>query len=203
MSGFAKAIITCFVTLCMVFGTMLIPAWAQGPDVDHSAPSCVSTEGFPKFSANISGDLSAPPRVYFRCEPKCEELLFVGMTQVGNTHEAVLPTPILPDCEKLVYYVQAIDSEGNTSQTPEVSLDVTSGTCAADKLPASATPDIAVFDAEEQRADDVPCFALAPLAASQGGSVLKNPWLWVGIGGAGATAVVLATRDKEEASPVR
>ena len=203
MTGFTKAIITCLIILCLVFSTLLIPAWGQEPVIDHSAPSCVSTEGFPKFSANISGDLSTSPRVYFRCEPRCEELLFIEMALVGNTHEAVLPTPILPDCEKLVYYVQAIDSEGNASQTPEVSLGVTSGTCAADKLPASATPDIAVFDAEEQRADDVPCFALAPLAASQGGSTLKNPWLWVGIGGAGATAVVLATRDKEEASPVR
>ena len=182
---------------------MPVPAGAQGPDIDHSAPSCVSTEGFPKFSANISGDLSAPPRVYFRCEPKCQELLFVEMALVGNSYEALLPTPIQEACENLVYYIKATDTGGSSSQTPESTLDVTSGACEADKLPANATPDIAMFDADGQRVDSVPCFALAPLAASQGGNVLKNPWLWVGIGGAGTAAAVLATRDKEEASPVR
>ena len=203
MSDFTKTLSSGLLVLFLAFGTVPVPVLAQGPVIDHDPASCVSTEGFPKFSANITGDLAAAPRVYFLCEPRCEELLFVEMALVGNSYEAVLPTPIQQACENLVYYIQATASGGSSAQTPESTLNVTSGACEADKLPANATPDIAMFDTEGQRVADVPCFALAPLAAGEGSSVLKNPWLWVGIGGAGATAVVLATRDKEEASPVR
>jgi hypothetical protein len=215
MASFAKAVISGFSILVMVFGTLPVPIWAQGPVIEHSPAACVATEGFPKFSATISGNLAAPPRFIFRCEPIGEDFFYVEMAAVEDAHIAILPTPMQPPCESIVYYIEAVDSDGNPAQSLMSNTVVTSGDCENDRLPAGAAPDIAVFDEAGIQVASVPGFspttsALAPgasgAAVAQGGaSIYTNPWFWVGVGGAGAgvIAIVLATEEKKESSPTR
>ena len=222
MTELTKLMVASLCILATTFGTLPIPALAQGPVVDHSAGSCVTTEGFPKFSASISGNLARPPRFLFRCEPIGDDLYYVEMTQLGAAYQAVLPTPIQPPCESVAYYIEAIDGEGNPAQSPMSHVVVTRGDCDEDRLPAGAAPDITVFDSAGMRVASVPGFAPPSTVMAQSGggaamaqggggimsgvqSIVTNPWFWVGVGGAaaGVTAIVLATQEEEEASPTR
>jgi hypothetical protein len=193
---------------------LAFPALSQGPLISHEPVSCVATEGYPIFSAQISGDVATPPRFYFRCDPASSDFYYVEMSQVsptatGGIYQAILPTPLQPPCNNIVYYLEAVDSAYNPYNTQEASPEVTQGTCEEDKLPPGAPPpSITVFSAGGVQVGAVPGFAttsIVPVAGGAsvgGGGIVGNPLFWGLVGASAVTAtVVVATTGEEDVSP--
>jgi hypothetical protein len=204
-----------FLVASSIVVLLAFPALSQGPVIEHDPVTCVAAEGYPMFSAEISGDVAIPPRCYFRCDPASHDFYYVEMSQItatemGGIYQAILPTPLQPPCNNIVYYLEAVDSQYNPFNTLESSPEVTRGTCEENRLPPGAPPpSITVFSAGGIQVGAVPGFAstsIVPVtltgAASTGGSIVGNPLFWGLVGASAVTAtVVVATTGDEDVSP--
>ena len=101
-------------------------ATAQGePVIGHQADDCWPEDQFPELSAGIQpGEEILTAKVYFRSD-KYPDFYYVEMTikpSAGN-FLAILPKPG-PETERVIYYLEAIDSTFNGARTEEYDPEV-------------------------------------------------------------------------------
>lgn len=92
----------------------------------HEELECLTYEHFPIVDANIApGDMIQISRVYFRSD-KYPDFYYVDMGPEHPTiddFQAILPKPS-PETERIYYYVESVDSNFDTLQTPEFDPEV-------------------------------------------------------------------------------
>ncbi len=92
---------------------------ADAPSVTHAPLECILPESYPQIEASITSPrVVARTRVYFKAHQH-PDWYFVDMKAAeAGPFVGLLPRP-LPDTQKIDYYVYALDSGFQTSQTPE------------------------------------------------------------------------------------
>jgi hypothetical protein len=132
--------------------------WAQGDAaqslgqgellVTHTALECFANDQYSLLNATIEpGEIVQSSRVYFRAE-QYPDFYYVEMEGTGDAFTAVLPIPS-PDTERIVYYIEAVDIDFNSAQTPEADPEVADSDSCERRDPAAAyftgeNPDIVV-----------------------------------------------------------
>ena len=95
-------------------------------DIEHQELECLVRDRFPVVDADISpGDEVQTSRVYFRSD-KYPDFYYVDMAAENPTIDdfrAVLPKPGA-ETERIYYYLEAVDSNFDSLQTPEFDPEV-------------------------------------------------------------------------------
>jgi hypothetical protein len=196
---------------------------ASGPIIEHSELECLNHDEFPQVDSVIRpGDQVEVSRVYFRSD-KYPDFYYVEAAGLETPDEfrAVLPKPSA-ETERIIYYVEAVDTTFNTAQTEEHDPEVTDDSCRRD--PAGyyeGTPEIVVGATTAGATAVPPGFqalgitgfisaagvTTAAAAAAAGGAAagagLSTGLVLVVTGAAVATGgtVVVTTTNNDEASP--
>ena len=101
-------------------------AMAQGePVIGHQADDCWPEDQFPELAAAIQpGEEILKAKVYFRSD-KYPDFYYVEMVIKSSTENflAILPKPG-PETERVIYYLEAIDSTFNGARTEEYDPEV-------------------------------------------------------------------------------
>ena len=208
------------------FRDQTAPAAGDAPQapttIDHDAIQCLSHEHFPQVDAGIRpGDMVQTSRVYFRSD-KYPDFYYVEMTKEHPTiddFEAILPKPG-PETEHIIYYLESVDTNFDSLQTPEYSPEVIDADeCSRRGPPAwyDGDPSIVVGATQTGAAAIPPGFqaigitgfvnslgVLSSVGGSAGGvfGLTAGAVLVVGGGAAAAaTGIVIATSGGQEASP--
>ena len=111
-------------------GALLLPlgeeAMAQGePFIGHEAHDCWPEDQFPELAAKIQpGEEILKAKVYFRSD-KYPDFYYVEMATKPSAEDflAILPKPG-PETERVIYYLEAIDSTFNGARTEEYDPEV-------------------------------------------------------------------------------
>ena len=94
--------------------------------IEHEEIQCLTHENYPVVDADIRpGEAVQTTRVYFRSD-KYADFYYVEMTKDHPTvddFQTVLPKPS-EETERIVYYIESLDSEVNVLQTPEYDPEV-------------------------------------------------------------------------------
>lgn len=142
-----------------------VPA-ATGPSIDHSPLKCLEENLFPEVRAAVQSPASVQKsRVYFKAHQYPDwYYVEMGSDQVPN-YLGVLPKP-LPGTAKVDYYVYALDSQLQTTQTSEYDPDV-SKACRRDAAGAvpRKDPRITLYGTKEGQAPIPPGFNKAGIVA--------------------------------------
>lgn len=194
----------------------------QAPStIDHTGIECLCHEHFPQVDAGIRpGQMVQTSRVYFRSD-KYPDFYYVEMTKDHPTiddFEAILPKPG-PETEHIIYYLESVDSNFDSLQTPEYSPEVIDAEeCKRRGPPAwfEGNPSIIVGATQPGMAAIPPGFqavgitgfvnslgVLSSVGGGAGGVVGSTAGAVLVVGGgaaAAATGVVIATSGGEEAS---
>jgi hypothetical protein len=192
--------------------------------IEHPGIECLTHEHFPRVDAGIRpGDKVQTSRVYFRSD-KYPDFYYVEMTKEHPTiddFQGILPKPG-PETERLIYYLESVDTGFNSLQTVEFAPPVIDAEeCRRKGAPAwfEGDPSIVVGATTPGAAAIPPGFqaigitgfvnslgVLSTIGGAAGGGVLgttAGAVLIVGGGAAAAaTGVVIATGG-DEASPPR
>jgi hypothetical protein len=115
-----------------------------GTGIEHDGIECLTHDHFPLVDAAIRpGATVQTSRVYFRSD-KYPDFYYVDMTGSHPTVDdfrAVLPKPG-PETERIIYYVESVDTNFDTVQTPEFDPEVIAADeCARRGVPAWWTGD--------------------------------------------------------------
>jgi hypothetical protein len=106
--------------------TLEAEATAQGdPIIGHQADECWPEDQFPELQAEILPEKEIlKAKVYFRSD-KYPDFYFVEMTTKGSAENflAILPKPG-PETDRVIYYLEAVDSTFNGARTEEYDPDV-------------------------------------------------------------------------------
>jgi hypothetical protein len=202
------------------------PASADVPQapstIDHDGIECLSHEHFPQVDAGIRpGDMVQTSRVYFRSD-KYPDFYYVEMTKEHPTvddFEAILPKPG-PETEHIIYYLESVDTNFDSLQTPEYSPEVIDADeCSRRGPPAwyDGDPSIIVGATQTGAAAIPPGFqavgitgfvnslgVLSSVGGTAGGVVGSTAGAILVVAGgaaAAATGIVVATSGGQEASP--
>jgi hypothetical protein len=190
--------------------------------IEHDGIECLSHEYFPKVDAGIRpGDMVQTSRVYFRSD-KYPDFYYVEMTKEHPTiddFEAILPKPG-PETEHIIYYLESVDTNFDSLQTPEYSPEVIDADeCSRRGPPAwyDGDPSIVVGATQTGAAAIPPGFqavgitgfvnslgVLSSVGGSAGGVLGSTAGAVLVVGGgaaAAATGIVIATTGGQEASP--
>jgi hypothetical protein len=196
----------------------------QAPStIDHDGIECLSHEHFPLVDAGIRpGDMVQTSRVYFRSD-KYPDFYYVEMTKEHPTiddFEAILPKPG-PETERIIYYLESVDTNFDSLQTPEFNPEVIDADeCERRGPPAwyDGDPSIIVGATQTGAAAIPPGFeavgitgfvnSLGVLSSIGGGaaggvvgSTVGTVLIVSGGAAAAATGIVVATSGGQEASP--
>lgn len=189
--------------------------------IEHDGIECLSHEHFPLVDAVIRpGDHVQTSRVYFRSD-KYPDFYYVEMTKEHPTiddFEAILPKPG-PETERIIYYLESVDDQFDSSQTPEFDPPVlATDECARRGTPAwfDGDPSIIIGATQPGAAAIPPGFqavgitgfvnslgVLSSVGGAGGGVVGSTAGAVLVVGGgaaAAATGVVIAVGG-DEASP--
>ena len=197
----------------------------SGPTgIEHAGIECLAHVHFPQVDAGIRpGDQVQTSRVYFRSD-KYPDFYYVEMTKEHPTiddFQAILPKPG-PETERIIYYLESIDLEIETLQTPEFAPEVIAEEeCRRRGAPAwfEGDPSIVIGATQPGAAAIPPGFqamgitgfvnslgVLSTIGGAGGGVVGSAAGAVLVVGGgaaAAATGVVIATGGDEEVSPPR
>lgn len=199
-------------------GVPLLPS-----TIEHDELECLTRDRFPLVDAAIKpGEAVQTSRVYFRSD-KYPDFYYVDMASENPTIDdfrAILPKPS-EETERILYYVESIDSNFDSLQTPEYDPEVLEVDECDDEPGAyflGDDPDIIIGATQLGAAAIPPGFQAAGItgfvsslgvlttvsgAAAAGGGVASTTGLVIVVAGGGAaaagTAVVIA--KPEEASP--
>jgi hypothetical protein len=106
----------------------------HGLDIHHDELECLQHDQFPLVDSAIRpGTEVAVCRVYFRSD-KYPDFYYVEASEIPETPEdfrAILPKPSL-ETERVIYYVEAVDTEYEIYQTPEANPAVVDDACRRD-----------------------------------------------------------------------
>ena len=107
---------------------------SHGLDIDHDELQCLQHDQFPLVDSAIRPGFDVEVcRVYFRSD-KYPDFYYVEATEVPETIEdfrAILPKPSL-ETERIIYYVEAVNSQYEIFQTPEADPPVVDDACRRD-----------------------------------------------------------------------
>ena len=107
---------------------------SHGLDIHHDELECLQHDQFPLVDSAIRpGTEVAVCRVYFRSD-KYPDFYYVEASEIPETPEdfrAILPKPSL-ETERVIYYVEAVDTEYEIYQTPEADPPVVDDACRRD-----------------------------------------------------------------------
>ena len=193
-------------------------------NIEHQELECLVRDMFPIVDADISpGDEVQTSRVYFRSD-KYPDFYYVEMVAKNPTIDdfrAVLPKPGA-ETERIYYYLEAIDSNFDSLQTPEFDpavLDVEDCDVDPAAMYNGADPEIVIGATTGGAAAIPPGFqalgitgfvssigvltTVGGAAAATGGIVSTTGLVLVVAGGTAAAAgtVVVTTTGEKEASP--
>jgi hypothetical protein len=119
---------------------------AMPTGIEHNGIECLTHDHHPRVDAAIRpGDQVETSRVYFRSD-KYPDFYYVEMTKEHPTIDdfmGVLPKPG-PETERIIYYLESVDTRFETLQTPEFAPEV----IAADECRRRGTP--AWFEGEPE-----------------------------------------------------
>lgn len=189
----------------------------------HDELECLTYDHFPLVDANINpGDMIQISRVYFRSD-KYPDFYYVDMGPEHptiNDFQAILPKPS-PETERIYYYVESVDANFDSLQTPEFDPEVLAVQACKDRGAAwfqGEEPGIVIGATQGGAAAIPPGFQAAGItgfvsslgvltsvggAAAAGGGVASSTGLVLVVAGGTAAAAgttVVITGD-EEASP--
>jgi hypothetical protein len=191
--------------------------------IDHTGIECLTHEHFPRVDAGIRpGDKVQASRVYFRSD-KYPDFYYVEMTKEHPTiddFQAILPKPG-PETERIIYYLESVDTNFDSLQTPEFAPEVIAAEeCRRRGPPAwfEGDPSIVIGATQPGAAAIPPGFqvigitgfvnslgVLSTIGGAGGGILGSTAGAVLVVGGgaaAAATGVVVATGG-DEASPPR
>lgn len=102
------------------------PFMAMPDAIAHDELVCLTYDHFPLVDANIApGEMIQVSRVYFRSD-KYPDFYYVDMGPENPTIDdfrAILPKPS-PETERIFYYVESVDANFDSLQTPEYDPEV-------------------------------------------------------------------------------
>jgi len=202
------------------------PAETTPEGIEHSGIECLTHDHYPQVDAAIRpGAFVQTSRVYFRSD-KYPDFYYVEMTKEHPTiddFQAILPKPG-PETERIIYYVESVDTEFDSLQTPEYAPEVIAAEeCRRRGAPAwfEGEPEIIVGATVPGAAAVPPGFSAlgitgfvnslgvlstVGLAGGAAGGVVgttAGAVLIVGGGAAAAAAGVVVATGGDEASPPR
>jgi hypothetical protein len=193
--------------------------------VTHTALECFASDQFSILVASIQpGEIVQSGRVYFRAA-QYEDFYYVEMQGNGDEFTAVLPKPS-PDTERIIYYIEAVDLDFNSAQTPEADPEVEDAESCKRRDPAAAyfvgdNPNIIVgavtagssavplgfqaagitgFISATGVVSSVAAAAAGAGAGAAAGSAVGTVLIVSGAAAAGGAVIVNATKE-DEASP--
>jgi len=192
--------------------------------IDHEELECLIRDHYPLVNAGIHpGDAVQSSRVYFRSD-KYPDFYYVDMVDKNPTIDdfrAILPKPS-PETERIYYYLESVDSNFDSLQTPEFDPEVLEAGACKDSPGAyyeGEEPGILVGATQAGASAVPPGFQAAGItgfvsslgvlttvggaAAASGGIASTTGLVLVVSGGAAAAtgATVVVTNDKEASPP--
>jgi hypothetical protein len=193
--------------------TALVTASAHAqtsPTIDHEAESCWLANEFPQLAAGIQpGAEVETAKVYFRSD-KFADFYFVEMKMVAVADFlAVLPKPG-PETERVIYYVEAVDSSFSNARTAEFDPAVSDPCKRRPAAVIGSNPEIVVGATKAGVAAIPPGFqatgivgfiTAAGVTSGVGGGVgLGTTAVVAGVGAAAAGGIVVASGGEPPAS---
>ncbi len=135
-----QMILPAFVSIALVsLAAQTHSGGGDTPEIGHAPFECISRGTYPRVEASVaSAHVVARTRVYFRAHLE-RDWYFVDMkASDAGRFITYLPKP-LPDTQRIDYYVYALDSEAQTTQTREFEPAV-STYCPAETGDAAVPP---------------------------------------------------------------
>ncbi len=190
--------------------------------IEHPGIECLTHDHYPLVDAGIQpGDKVQTSRVYFRSD-KYPDFYYVEMTKDHPTiddFQAILPKPG-PETERIIYYLESVDTEFESLQTPEFAPEVIAAEeCRRRGAPSwfEGDPSIVIGATQPGAAAIPPGFqavgitgfvnslgVLSSIGGGAGGVVGSTAGAVLVVGGgaaAAATGVVIATGGNEASPP--
>jgi hypothetical protein len=198
----------------LLAGVPFIHLEAQAPMIQHTALQCFPNDQFPQVTALVdpAGELRTC-KVYFRSE-QYPDFYYVEAELLGDTCQAVLPTPT-EETQGVVYYIEVVDQSFNSTRTAEYGAEVAGGDDCSRRDPVVAwftgsDPGIIVGVTRAGMAAVPPGFQAAGIvgfvtaagsAAGVGSGVGAGTIAAVGAGAAGVGVAAAASAGGGEESP--